>query len=213
MAAVGQGHAQPPDPLTTARLRIQEQTQAFEIHLGHLARRRGRHAHRIPASAARLVAQPPDEAFQGGVRDAQAILLVQQLLHARQLQLVLLEPGRDLLPMRLQSIRLWRCPRSPGADHPADLDQLHHLVLGWRRPIGGHPQPFGGAQVLVHRFARHPTGAGDRTLRLTHLPATNHFDDLHATQLPISHPAHLVVADMAMNRAAGGLILRGDHLA
>src|SRR5215831_13745608 len=41
--------------------------------------------------------------------------------------------------------------------------------------------------------------------------SNNNFDDLHATQLPIAHPAHLVVADMVMNRAAGGLILREDH--
>src|SRR5439155_700321 len=69
-----------------------------------------------------------------------------------------------------------------------------------RRPRGRHP-------------GRHATGAGDRALRLAHLPTPYDFDHLHATQLPIAHPAHLVVADMVMNRALGGLILRGDHLA
>jgi hypothetical protein len=35
--------------------------QAFEIHLGHLAWRRWRHAHRIPTpTTARSVAQPPN---------------------------------------------------------------------------------------------------------------------------------------------------------
>src|SRR5437016_10596641 len=65
VAAVRQGNAQTPDPLTTARLRIAQQTQALEIHLGHLAGWRRRHTHRIAASTARFEAQAPDEAFQG----------------------------------------------------------------------------------------------------------------------------------------------------
>src|SRR5215467_8995736 len=125
--------------------------------------------------------------------------------------MLLLEPGRDLLAIRLQSIGLRRCPRAWSADHPTRLDELHHLLLARRRSVGGHSELLGGAQVLLHRLARHATGAGDRALRLAHLPAPNDFDDLHATQLPIAHPAHLVVADMVMNRAAGGLILREDH--
>ena len=32
-------------------------------------------------------------------------------------------------------------------------------------------------------------------------------------QLPITHPAHLVVVDMVANGASGGLMLRGDLLA
>src|SRR5215472_3999091 len=125
--------------------------------------------------------------------------------------MLLLEPGRDLLAIRLQSIGLRRCPRAWSADHPTRLDELHHLLLARRRSVGGHSELLGGAQVLLHRLARHATGAGDRALRLAHLPAPNDFDHLHATQLPIAHPAHLVVADMVMNRAAGGLILREDH--
>ena len=34
--------------------------------------------------------------------------------------------------------------------------------------------------------------APDRALRLAQLPAPYDFDDLHSTQLPIAHPAHLV---------------------
>jgi hypothetical protein len=44
------------------------------------------------------------------------------------------------------------------------------------------------AQVLLHRLTRHATGTGNRALRHAQLPATNDFDDLHATQLPITHP-------------------------
>jgi hypothetical protein len=96
----------PPDPLTTARLRIEEQAQTFEIHLGHLARRRRRHAHRIAApTMAWSVAQPPDEAFQRGVRDVQA-MVTQQLLHTRQLQMLIPQPRRDLLAIRVQPICL-----------------------------------------------------------------------------------------------------------
>src|SRR5579859_405689 len=54
------------------RLQIQEQAQALEIYLGHLARRRRRHADRIAASAAQFEAQAPDEAFQGRIRTGRA---------------------------------------------------------------------------------------------------------------------------------------------
>ncbi len=78
--------------------------------------------------------------------------------------------------------------------------------------VGGQPELLRGAQILLHRLARHAARAGDRALRLAHLPPTNDLDDLHSTQLPITQPAHLVVADMVMNRAAAGLILREDRL-
>ena len=74
VAAIRQRDAQAPDPLVTARLRIEEQAQTLEIHLGHLARRRRRHADRIAASAAQFEAQAPHEAFQGRVRDVHAAL-------------------------------------------------------------------------------------------------------------------------------------------
>ena len=45
------------------------------------------------------------------------------------------------------------------------------------------------------------------------LPAADNFFDLHLMQLPITHPAHLVVVDMVANGASGGLMLRGDLLA
>ena len=74
VAAIRQRDAQAPDPLTPAGLRIEEQAQALEIHLGDVARRGRRHTHRIAASTARFEAQVPDEAFQGGVRDVHAAL-------------------------------------------------------------------------------------------------------------------------------------------
>src|SRR5579859_7925658 len=212
VAAIRQRDAQAPDPLTTGRLWIEEQAQALEIHLGHLARWRRRHTDRIAASPARFEAQAPDEAFQGGVRDVHAAL-AEQLLHARHLQVLLSQPGRDLLAAWLQPIGLRRCPRPRRAHDPTQLKEPHHLVLGRRRSIGGQPELLGGVQVLLHRLTRDATGTCDRALRLAHLPTTNDFDHLHATQLPITHPAHLVVADMVMNRAAGGLMLRGDRLA
>jgi hypothetical protein len=158
------------------------------------------------------VAQPPDEAFERGVRDVQT-LVAQQLLHARYLQVLVLQPRRDLLAIRLQPIGLRRCPRPRLAHNPTHLNQPHHLVLARRRSIGRQPELLGGAQVLLHRLTRHATGTCNRALRLAHLPTSNDFDHLHATQLPITHPAHLVVADMVMNRALGGLMLRGDCLA
>lgn len=213
VAAVGQGDAETPDQLATARLAIEQQPQPLKIHLRHLTRRCGRHAHRVAAAAAGLEAQAPHEALEGGVRDVQAMLLVQQLLHARQLKMLILQPRRDLLTVRRQPISLRGAPRPPSADHPTRLDQPYHLVLGRRRPIGRQTQLFGGVQVLPHRLARHAAAAGDGTLRRAHLPAPNNLDDLHTTQLPIAHAAHLVVADMVMNRAVGGLMLRGDELA
>jgi hypothetical protein len=42
------------------------------------------------------MAQPPREALQGGISHVQAAL-AKQLLHTRQLQMVLLQPGGDLL--------------------------------------------------------------------------------------------------------------------
>jgi hypothetical protein len=68
------------------------------------------------------------------------------------------------------------------------VNQLDHLVFVQRRAIGGHAELLGRAQVLLHRLTRHAAGAGDRALRFAHLPATDDFDDLHATQLPITHP-------------------------
>jgi len=50
-------------------------------------------------------------------------------------------------------------------------------------------------------------------LRFARLPAADHFLDLHTTQFPIPHASHLVVADMVLNRAAGGLIQRDERLA
>ncbi len=47
----------------------------------------------------------PDEAFQRGVRDVHAAL-AQQLLDACQLQVLILQPRRDLLAIRLQPVRL-----------------------------------------------------------------------------------------------------------
>ncbi len=187
VAAIRERDAQAPDPLTTARLRIEEQAQAFEIHLGHFARRGRRHTHRIAASAARFETQAPDEAFQGGVRDVHAAL-AQQLLHARHLQVLLLQPGGDLLAIRLQPIGLRRYPHARSTHDSTDLDQPHHLLLGRRRAIGGQPELLGGPQVLLHRLACHATAAGNGALRLALLPTTNDFDDLHATQLPITHP-------------------------
>jgi hypothetical protein len=70
--------------VTAARLRIEQQPKPFEIHLGHLAGRRRRHTHRIPAPAARFEAQAPDEALQGAVRNNHAAV-TQQLLHTREL--------------------------------------------------------------------------------------------------------------------------------
>src|SRR5207244_7308790 len=120
--------------------------------------------------------------------------------------MLLLQPGRDWLAVWLQPIRLRRGPRPRCAHDPTHLNEPHHLVLGRRRSIGGQPELLGGAQVFLHRLTRHATGTCDRALRLAHLPTTNDFDHLHATQLPITHPAHLVVADMVMNRAPSGLV-------
>jgi hypothetical protein len=69
------------------------------------------HAHRIAATAAQLDGQTPDEAFQGGVRNVHAAP-TEQVLHARQLQMVVLQPSGDLLAIWLQPIRLEATPTS-----------------------------------------------------------------------------------------------------
>src|SRR5712671_8003423 len=104
--------------------------------------------------------------------------------------MLILHPRGDLRAIRLQPISLRCGPRPRSTDHAPHLDQPHHLVLGWRWPIGRQPKLLSGVHILLHRLARHATGASDRTLRLAQLPATNDLDDLHATQLPISHSAH-----------------------
>jgi hypothetical protein len=210
--AVGQDDAQAPHQLAAPGLGIEQQPQPFEIHLGHLAGWRRRHTHCGAALAmAWSEPEPPGETLQGAVLDVQPAL-TEQFLHARELQLVVSQPGCDLLATRLQPIGLRRRPRPRSTDGPTHLDQPHDLVLGRRRPIGRQAELLRRAQILLHRLACHAAGAGDRALRLAHLPATNDLDDLHPTQLPIAHPAHLVVADRVMYRAAAGLLLREDRL-
>src|SRR5205085_8931845 len=67
-------------------------------------------------------------------------------------------------------------------------------------PLAATPSSSAAPKVLLYHLACHATAAGNGALRVAHLPTTNDFDDLHATQLPITHPAHLVVADMVMNQ-------------
>jgi transposase len=77
-------------------------------------------------------------------------------------------------------------------DAAGHVDQPPYLRLRRRRPIGAEPHHRRRPQILLHRVPGQPAAPRDRPLRLARLPAADHFLDLHATQLPIAHPAHLI---------------------
>ncbi len=62
----------------------------------------------------------------------------------------------------------------------------------------------------IRRLARQPGRSRYTTLASTGLPAADHLDELHSTQLPITHPNTSAVVEMLMNGAAGGLMLGGE---
>src|SRR5207248_1341777 len=76
--------------------------------------------------------------------------------------------------------------------HDTQPPQLDQLRLGRWWTSGAQTETDRRGQVLLDRLTRQAGRAGDGTLALLDLPATNHFFDLHPMQLPIAHPVHLL---------------------
>jgi hypothetical protein len=188
VSTVDQHDTQPPDHLAFARLRVQQPSQLFEIHLGHLAGRSGCHTHRRPWR----LPQPrlTHEATQRRIRD----LHTEQFLNTRQLQVIVDQPAGDLFPVGLELGQLGRHSHRRLGRHYSQPSQRHQLRLSWWRTRGTESLTTGSGQVFPDRLPRHPRRLRDRPLALADLPAPNHFVNLHSMQLPIAHP-HPVLAD------------------
>lgn len=184
MAAVGQDHDQRPDRLPLAALHIDDAPELAEVDLCNLARRPLRHAQRrrwrLPEP------RIAGELTQGRVGDCHTITQ-QELMDARQLQAVLLEPGGDPFSPLLQHRPSRRGHASWPRPWPGLCHQLPHHLFPGRLAIlldaGCLRQP----QVLVHAVAGHAARSRDAASTLTRLPAANDLDDLHCMHLPKRH--------------------------
>ena len=125
-------------------------------------------------------------------------------------------PGRRATWIRFAGVTETEVPPAPMTPpwHDSQPPQFDQLCLRRWRPGGTQAQTDCGSQVLLDRLTRQASRAGDGTLALLDLPATNHFFNLHPVQLPIAHLSTLfLVVEMVANGASGGLMLRGDQLA
>ncbi len=182
VAGVAQHDDHGPDRLALAGGRIGDHAQAAEIGLGHLSRRRVRHAHRG------LAASPPvavhDETAQRRVRHL-ATPHGQQLVDAGHLQAVFGDPLVDLVRPRLQQVLPGRrCRTWP---HLTNRRQTAQLVLSGNRSVPGNSLGLRRRQVLPHRIPRQPGARRDPPLTVSRLPTADDLFYLHPGNLSIRH--------------------------
>src|SRR5215469_14447121 len=196
--AVEERHDEALDHARLATTEFVQRAEPPEIHFGHFTRQTLCPPHADRGSASEI-APFPDKAMQAAIGDRQS-LAAKQLVDFAQQQVVLVQPGADLLGSRLQ--KLLRPTDRNSHSGPA------HVLTDYLELALVRPRCLPSDTLLVRDPHDPPDGVPVRTGRscyasnlLAGQPTPNDLIDVHPPHLPVCHPspssglglAHLLV--------------------